>query len=110
VITMDAGRRQVSMLNLALQDGRSVLIDAGNNPGELDLKDLDLHDQAIIHGHTRYLNGHEVLVADNVQFIQPEQDQHGAVGGSGQNERSSGGGSSFGQNQGGPDRTGQSQR
>jgi hypothetical protein len=100
VITLQSGQKQVSLLNLTLEDGRSVVIDAGQKRGELDLKDLDVRDRAVIKGHTENLNGRQVLVADSVQFLEPQNSQPSAVGRSGQDQRSSGSGSSSGQNQG----------
>ena len=81
------------MLSLRLANGQTVLIDAGSNPGQLDLKDLQLRDRVVIQGHTRDVDGREVLVADKVQFVNPEQSSE-AMGQSGQQERSSGSGSS----------------
>ena len=94
VITLDSGQKQVSMLNLALADGRSVLIYAGQKRNELDLKDLDLRDEAVIKGHTKNVQGREVLVADSVEFLSPQQNQRSGVGSSGQEQNSSGSGSS----------------
>ena len=100
VITLQSGQKQVSLLNdLALEDGRSVVIDAGQKRGELDLKDLDVHDRALIKGHTENLNGRQVLVADSVKFVEPQSSQQSAVGRSGQDQRSSGSGTSNGQDQ-----------
>lgn len=93
VINLESGQRQVSMLSLRLANGQTVLIDAGSNPGQLDLKDLQLRDRVVIQGHTRDVDGREVLVADKVQFVNPEQSSE-AMGQSGQQERSSGSGSS----------------
>jgi len=98
VITMQSGQKQVSLLNLAMEDGRSVLVDAGEKRGELDLKDLDLHDQAIIKGHTKNIQGRQIMVADSVQFVAPQQSQQSGVGRSGQEQKSSGAGSSHDQN------------
>jgi hypothetical protein len=101
VVTLHSGQQQVSILNLALEDGRSVLIDAGTKRAELNLKELDLRDQAIIKGHTKNVQGRQVLVADSIQFVSPsqQQSQQGAMGGSGQEQQSSGGSSSSGQSQ-----------
>jgi len=107
VVTMQSGQKQVSLLNLALEDGRSVLIDAGNKRSELDLKDLDLRDQAVIKGHTKNIEGRQVLVADSVQFLSSQQSQQSAVGRAGQEQKSSGSGSSSGQNQSEQDRQNQ---
>jgi hypothetical protein len=99
VINLESGHRQVSLLNLRLANGREVLIDAGRHPSLLDLKDLELRDRVVIKGHTQDMNGHEVLVADNVEFLNPEQGNQNGVGGSGQQQGSSGVGSSSSQSQ-----------
>ncbi|MHC1762776.1 MAG: hypothetical protein AB9869_00510 [Verrucomicrobiia bacterium] len=93
VLTLDSGEKQLSMLNLRLEDGRSILIDAGQKKDALNLDELDLRDQVVIQGHTRNVQGRQILVADDIQFS-PPQSQPSGVGQSGQQQQSSGGGSS----------------
>jgi hypothetical protein len=50
VVTVSSGGKKQALLNLRLQDGRSILVDAGpkNTPGELTLDQLTLNDEVII--------------------------------------------------------------
>lgn len=72
VLTLDSGEKQVSLLNLRLDDGRSVLIDAGQNNEKLNLDQLDLRDRVVIQGHSRNVQGRQLLIADNIKFNAPQ--------------------------------------
>lgn len=82
ITSIGTGDQQQVLLNLQLQDGRSVLIDAGKyQPGELNLKDLDLNDKVTITAHRSTSGNRQTLVADQIQF---EEAQGGTSGSKGQ--------------------------
>lgn len=69
IMSIGSGNQQQLLLRLQLQDGRSVLINAGEyQPGELNLRKLDLNDQVTIKARRARSGNSQFLIADSIAF------------------------------------------
>ena len=88
ILSIGAGDQERVLLNLRLNDGRSLLVDSSDySRGDLNLRDLDIGDRVVIRGHTRNLQGKTILLADDIRFQETQGD---AVGRGDQGQTGSG--------------------
>jgi hypothetical protein len=73
LLSMRTGTDTLALLNLHLQDGRSILIDAGSEYtiGDFNLRKLDLDDRIIIRGQKKTIEGKPVLVVESIGAVSP---------------------------------------